>query len=255
MVQFPNPIVSQLTVSDGIGDTITINSGPPPQINLVDSAGDSILLRAFGSGSRIQVTNASGNFISIESSGSSATEPSQSWVNAATGASFFISFDGAAFATPTMVQRVSNGAWTILGDLNNYKILNSAETDGIVFDPATKAFLSYHSSATETWHTITLQNGWVARGVSWSTPSYRLMPDGTVALKGQMSGGTTADGTKIGTLPVGYRPPEDDNYPITSFTGSNDAILEVQPNGDMFIFNAGAAPLTVGLGGVRIPLF
>lgn len=152
------------------------------------------------------------------------------------------------------VQWVQGGKGALCADAAKWFFRGETTGTGVAFEPISATMQALAGGNVETWHPIALQNGWVARGASWATPSYRLMPDGTVLLKGQMKSGTTADGTKIGTLPVGYRPIDDDNYPITSYVGSNDAILEVNPDGSMYIFNVGAGPLTVGLGGVRIPL-
>lgn len=111
------------------------------------------------------------------------------------------------------------------------------------------------SGNAETWQTLTLQNGWTARGSSFATPGYRLMPDGTVLLRGQMAGGTVTDGTVIATLPTGYTTTMDDNYPIASFPGSSteNAVLEVATNGNLIIFGVGSAP-ALTIGGVRFPV-
>lgn len=105
------------------------------------------------------------------------------------------------------------------------------------------------------WTNLTLKNGWVARGGSFAVPQYRMMPDGTVLLRGQMVSGTTTDSTVIATLPVGYQTSVDDNYPIAAFPGSTseNAVLEVAVNGDLLIFGVGSSPI-LGIGGVRFPV-
>lgn len=60
----------------------------------------------------------------------------------------------------------------------------------------------------EPWQTLSLQNGWVARG-GYYTPSYRREPGELVRLVGGMIDGTNDNGTIIATLPAGYRPASD----------------------------------------------
>lgn len=55
---------------------------------------------------------------------------------------------------------------------------------------------------------LTLAGGWVAYGDASFVQglAYRLNPDRSVSLRGQITGGSTAAGTTIATLPVGARP-------------------------------------------------
>ncbi len=57
-----------------------------------------------------------------------------------------------------------------------------------------------------TWITPTLLSGWKWYGSIYSTPQYTKSSDGIVMLKGLINAGTATAGTKIFTLPVGYRP-------------------------------------------------
>jgi hypothetical protein len=56
-----------------------------------------------------------------------------------------------------------------------------------------------------TWHALTLQNGWLAYGSGFPTPAYRKEGD-RVWLRGLIYAGTTTDGTTLFTLPSGYLP-------------------------------------------------
>lgn len=104
--------------------------------------------------------------------------------------------------------------------------------------------------ATETWHTLTLANLWVADIL---TPQYRLMPDGTVLLQGLMKNGTTTAGTVIGTLPAGYRPLQQQRL-ITAEQSLGTAFrhIAVQTNGDLKVFNCTAAFICID--GIRFPV-
>ena len=80
---------------------------------------------------------------------------------------------------------------------------------------------------------ITLQNSWVNFGAPWGDAKYVKDQLGYVHLSGFIKNGTTATGTIIGNLPVGYRPSANINmvsisygYPmwITIFTNGDIAI-------------------------------
>ncbi len=51
-----------------------------------------------------------------------------------------------------------------------------------------------------------LLNGWVIYGSPWASPGYMTDSVGRVHVKGLISGGSTANGTAMATLPVGSRP-------------------------------------------------
>jgi len=104
------------------------------------------------------------------------------------------------------------------------------------------------STIPETWHTINGSNGWTAGSPA---PQYRLMPDGTVLLKGVLTGGTTVDGTTITTLPAGYQP-QVSQHVICSSTGSDWRKVVINSNGSIQIFHAIAADIR--LDNVRFPL-
>lgn len=96
----------------------------------------------------------------------------------------------------------------------------------------------------EVWKTLTLLNGWV--GVAGLIPQYRLMVDGTVQMRGCMTGGTTAAATQIGQLDVGYRPGQTYRF-ITAeqATGNEFRHVAVQPSGILNIFNCLTANICI----------
>lgn len=102
----------------------------------------------------------------------------------------------------------------------------------------------------EDWTDIGLLNGWVNRA-GWDHAAFKLFPDGTVHLRGSISGGTSASGTQIGSIPAGYRPAthdavEDiasDNIPAAYAAANGSPRMQVQLGGNMFIYGTGAGPL------------
>ena len=56
--------------------------------------------------------------------------------------------------------------------------------------------------------TASLQNSWVEFGATSTTAQYMKSIDGIVHIWGSIKGGTTANGTLLFTLPVGFRPTE-----------------------------------------------
>ncbi len=85
------------------------------------------------------------------------------------------------------------------------------------------------TSATS-WCNLTLQNGWVYYG-GLTTPQYAKAPDGIVTVKGFIKSGTTASGTVIGNLPVGYRPLATILLAGVGWNANNR--IDVFPNGDI----------------------
>jgi len=167
-------------------------------------------------------------------------------------------FDSSSNELGYMYQDSTQSVWgrktsagAILGQIGIYDTYMTIGTQGdyVRYEYAKNALV--HDSG---WTDITLQNGWVARGSTWPNPGYRKFPDGTVMLRGQMTSGNYTDGVWIGTLPAGYRPPKEDNFPITAYSGKNGAILVINTSGDMFLYNVGVSPSTVGLGGVRFSI-
>lgn len=69
---------------------------------------------------------------------------------------------------------------------------------------------------------------------------YKLMPDGTVRLKGsaQYTAGVPAGGTDIFTLPAGYRPPQQRLYVIPHWASATHSRILILPTGVVEIYDA-----------------
>lgn len=104
---------------------------------------------------------------------------------------------------------------------------------------------------TESWNALAGLNSWVSNGVS--PPQYRMMPDGTVMLRGMFINGTTAAGTNFATLPAGYRPQYESRF-ITAEASSGTVFrhVNIQTDGRMLVFNATTASLCID--GIRFAL-
>ena len=88
----------------------------------------------------------------------------------------------------------------------------------------------YPAARAADWSDLPLQNGWVTYA-GYATPQFIKGADGIVSLKGLIRAGTVSAGTVIATLPVGYRPAQDEIFAI-----ANDlhyARIDVFPNGDI----------------------
>lgn len=66
------------------------------------------------------------------------------------------------------------------------------------------------------WNNLTLLNSYTAHS---ETPQYKMMPDGTVMLRGSLLNGTTTDGIQIASLPAGFRPAQTHRY-VTAEQGT-----------------------------------
>lgn len=95
----------------------------------------------------------------------------------------------------------------------------------------------------ESWHDVAFQNAWSNLGGVWQTCQYRKEPVGNVVrLRGVALGGTKTDATVITTLPVGYRPPAQEIFPVGN--GTSGGVLpniRIFPNGQIQIFGMGAS--------------
>lgn len=223
-MQFPQQIVRQLIISYDTGGT-AISIGPGPQIIVYNSTGDEIvrigvdgdpddpMVRVqdvFGEANiTMHLDTTSGDPI-IDFVG--YTGPHESGIPATiyalgqgvpgTTARLFFEFRsgvGGNTDTSRFMLRSASADATITA-----RIL--ADKPIIYWDPADIAGVG------EVWHNVVFANGWANLGGNWATAQYRLMPDGTVLLKGSVIGGTKVDGTVMTTLPVGYRPANDHIY-------------------------------------------
>lgn len=105
--------------------------------------------------------------------------------------------------------------------------------------------------ASETWHDVSLLNGWTERA-GLDHFMYRMDPDGYVTFRGTVAGGTSTNGTQIGAaLPIAYRPAKDavmaissDNLPSTYSSANGSPRLQLQAStGDLYIYGTGPGPL------------
>src|SRR5256885_3197274 len=94
------------------------------------------------------------------------------------------------------------------------------------------------------WTAMTLLNSWANLGAPYSAAAFRLMPDGTVALRGVIINGTKTDGTVVATLPVGCRPLTDkiiNPVPISSGIAANSNFRVRAASGNIEIFGVSAS--------------
>jgi hypothetical protein len=88
-------------------------------------------------------------------------------------------------------------------------------------------WVPYRPPRGDTWHAATLQNKWVNYGAPYNSAAYTLTDDGWVRLRGLVKSGTLD--TSIFTLPVGYRPPAQCLFPIST---SPDTVGRVDVHAD-----------------------
>lgn len=124
---------------------------------------------------------------------------------------------------------------------------------GVAHDPSVgflKRADSFLPTEYEEWTNLSLDSSWVA---DVETPQYKIMPDGTVALRGNMKNGTTTNGTTIANLPSKCYPPTNQRF-ITAEkqTGTAYRHVAIDTAGVMRIWNATTAHIC--LDGVRFPI-
>lgn len=101
----------------------------------------------------------------------------------------------------------------------------------------------------ETPMPLTLQNGWSGNPAPLSPgASFWKMPFDAVRIVVNIVNGTSADGTIIGTLPVGYRPGTNHTFPIivakTPAAGTASPSITVRPDGGLQLAGASAGGST-----------
>lgn len=90
------------------------------------------------------------------------------------------------------------------------------------------------SFETQAIQSLTLLNGWLnfsSTSEPWQRAGFYKDLSGVVHLTGLIKDGTTANGTVLGTLPVGYRPAKQEVFTVT--TSSGTARIDVYPNGQI----------------------
>ena len=148
---------------------------------------------------------------------------------------------GFAGAVLTMYFTFSEGSgahWRIAGQ------------HGVMISPSdTRGFLRWNEDSINTnaeeWTNASLQNGWTHSGGTYHSVGYYMGPDGFVHLRGAANPGTDAGGTLLFTLPVNYRPTEENIIPVHSdSTTTVQARLQIETNGSVRIHDCGG---TTGL--------
>jgi len=91
----------------------------------------------------------------------------------------------------------------------------------------------------ESWKNLTLQNGWVSYGGSFTPPQYYKDSTGRVHLRGLVKNGSIGTEVCIATLPLGYRP----DYRHIVAVQSANAIgrLDLDPSGCVVAYNGSNA--------------
>lgn len=90
---------------------------------------------------------------------------------------------------------------------------------------------------------MTLENSWVAStlsGALWEGLFYKIMPDGTVHLRGSVSSGTNVDNTTIATLPLEARPSKITRLTAQVYNGSDyvTCVIGILTGGEIRILDA-----------------
>lgn len=133
------------------------------------------------------------------------------------------------------VQTVTNGGGITTFQRNNeFVFRRDISGTGVLFDRST-GFFMYFSDDTnyveEGWLAPSYSNSW---GDGGADPGYRLMPDGTVRLRGHITGGTTTPGTAMFTLPVGYRPTQEGYFTVSQpNNNTNQGTVRVRTTGQV----------------------
>lgn len=152
-----------------------------------------------------------------------------------------------------MVSTTSQPTWTLeqaenaisalrgqLDALTEYAEIATLAGQAVAVQPGT----STEPATQETWHTLSLTSGWSAgtdlAGTSYP-PAYKLLPDGNVALRGDL--GTPSSGsvttTTFATIPAAYRPTT--NVPtatVVNHTGSQSGAVCLRVNGNLQLSGA-----------------
>jgi hypothetical protein len=136
----------------------------------------------------------------------------------------------AGTGSPVQVEAFSQSKdGTVLGHVSFYDwastdLICDVNVDGIIAaDPDS-------ANTLETWHAISLDSGWSVGAI---TPSYRLLPDGNLQLKGQATRSGIAGSANVNNghpLPAAYRPPGTVDY-YAYETAFNRAHMSINSSG------------------------
>lgn len=183
------------------------------------------------------------------------------------------------FTTPNgdQYQITADNVSMDIGALDNFagdSSIHIVDGEGIVFRSAITGAPSmlfdydtgyifhgvYSPWTLNTWTNATLTNSWSTVGVTaFFPPSYKKSPDGFVKLRGVAANGTITNGTSVFTLPVGYRPTERIQLPLTLNAGTTlTAVCQVMEighasAGQVQIYGVPAGN-AIGFDGLEFPL-
>jgi len=105
-----------------------------------------------------------------------------------------------------------------------------------------------------TWTPLNLIDGWTALSAStYGAPSYSVQ-NGILYLRGILSASTAA-GPEVAVLPSAARPSHYLWLTYTNFGGDNVSEMEIEPNGEIFIYGSAAGgPVDPSLAALSFPL-
>lgn len=105
---------------------------------------------------------------------------------------------------------------------------------------------------TETWHTLTLKNGWTNLAGGYTAANYRAIgsPPKSVQVVGTIVPGTLTDGTVIATLPAGYLPVKQAYHVVYTDSTSSSAGLHIDASGNLKIYGVTTGATVVGINAI-----
>jgi hypothetical protein len=150
---------------------------------------------------------------------------------------------GNAFATNALIPTTWSTV-TLVG--NQFTSSGSSINITGITNPQVAANTPGTGAATTGWVAMTLQNSWVAFSGA-ARPSYRVTPTGDTEIAGSCSGGSSANGTVIATLPSGFyntatavRIPATQSNTVSFGFGSatfSTPYIQVETNGNITVHN------------------
>ena len=145
-----------------------------------------------------------------------------------------LSFEDVSTGTMYFTYNSGSGVHLRIAGKHGVSILHS--------DP--RGFLRWNEDSINTdpeeWTDATLANGWTNHGAPYANVGYLMGPDGFVHLRGACRNGTSASGTRLFTLPVNYRPTEENIIPIQSDSAvSVQSRIQITTTGDVNVYDIG----------------
>lgn len=196
-MQFQNPIITQLIIYGSPDNLPDVTIGPGPVITMYNGA-DIVLQMGIITGNvnpRLLIQNVAGDYVEL---GLTTNAPIVPRIKFGTAASFapaeiYMSTTATRDALNLRLTGQSSDPVDLVlreDSLGFGEILVTQEI--VAADPAV-LFKS------ETWHAATILSG-------AGTVEYRLMPDGTVMLRGSIAGAANVVGQALFNLPASYQP-------------------------------------------------